>query len=121
MVQWRQVIRDLHEESWGFDWATHLAELNARLELAGPDAFGLPPGLPPAWVVGDLDALAAGEWVLVVSLNQARREDDEGWQIVRLAAETIAQPGTHARMPGDRVPGVDENLRRCVIELVGVD
>ena len=83
MVQWRQVIRDLHEESWGFDWATHLAELNARLELAGPDAFGLPPGLPPAWVVGDLDALAAGEWVLVVSLNQARREDDEGWHVAQ--------------------------------------
>lgn len=83
MVQWRQAIRELHEKSWGFDWATHLTKLNARLGLAGPDAFRLPPGLPPAWVVGDLDTLAAGEWVLVVSLNQARREGDEGWHVAQ--------------------------------------
>ena len=54
-----------------------------RLSLTERDAFGLPPGLPPAWVVGDLDAVPAGEWVLVVSLNQARREEEEDWHVAQ--------------------------------------
>jgi len=83
MVQWQQAIRDLHNEAWGYDWDTHLARVNARLRLTGPNAFGLPPGLPPAWVVGDLESLPVSEWVLVVSLNQARRADEAGWHVAQ--------------------------------------
>lgn len=79
--RWSDMIRRMHDESWDLDWYAHVAELNEQLGLTGPDAFGLPRGLPPSWVVGDLEALPPGEWVLVVSLNQARREDGEAWHV----------------------------------------
>ncbi|MBM4410418.1 MAG: hypothetical protein FJ037_03675 [Chloroflexi bacterium] len=77
---WAQSLRELHNDHFGFDWDSHVRRLNERLGLTGRDEFGLPaPGLPPAWFVGDVEGLRPGEWVLVISLNQARREEDEGW------------------------------------------
>jgi hypothetical protein len=40
-------------------------------------------GLPPAWFVGDVAALQPNEWVLVLSLNQARREEDDDWHLAQ--------------------------------------
>jgi len=77
---WVQSLRELHDDHFGFDWDSHVRRLNLRLGLTDRDEFGLPaPGLPPAWFVGDVEGLRPGEWVLVISLNQARREEDEGW------------------------------------------
>lgn len=76
---WIAELRSLHDSKFAFDWDGHVRALNERLQLSGEDEFGLPaPGLPPSWFVGDIEALRE-PWVLVVSLNQARREDDEDW------------------------------------------
>ena len=76
---WVVELRGLHDSNFAFDWNGHVRTLNERLQLSGEDEFGLPaPGLPPSWFVGDIEALQR-PWVLVVSLNQARREGDEGW------------------------------------------
>ena len=79
-ASWVQSLREIHDSYFDFPWDQHLRDLNARLGLAGRDEFGLPAaGLPPAWFVGDVEVLRPGEWVLVISLNQARREEDEAW------------------------------------------
>ena len=76
---WVVELRGLHDSNFAFDWNGHVRTLNERLQLSGEDEFGLPaPGLPPSWFVGDIEALQR-PWVLVVSLNQARREGHESW------------------------------------------
>ena len=80
---WLEELRRIHDESFNYDWTAHLQRLNTSLELAGPDAFGLPVGLPPAWFVGDVEQLAPHEWVLVLSLNQARRDEDDEWHLAQ--------------------------------------
>ena len=80
---WTAELRSLHDSSFAFDWDSHVRALNERLQLSGTDEFGLPaPGLPPSWFVGDVEALRR-PWVLVVSLNQARREGDEDWHLAQ--------------------------------------
>lgn len=80
---WLDGIRELHDASFSVDWASHLAELNARLDLSGDDRFGLPAGLPPSWFVGDIEVLVPRRWVLVLSLNQARRDEDDDWHLAQ--------------------------------------
>lgn len=77
---WLHDLRALHDSYFSYDWDSHVRRLNRRLGLTGRNEFGLPaPTLPPAWFVGDVEALVPGKWVLVISLNQARREEDEAW------------------------------------------
>lgn len=81
---WTDELRRLHDSNFAFDWDGHVRALNERLQLTGADEFGLPAaGLPPSWFVGDVAALEPRRWVLIVSLNQARREDEEGWHRAR--------------------------------------
>jgi hypothetical protein len=80
---WLTELRRLHDSHFGDDWDGHLRALNERLQLSGADKFGLPPGLPPSWFVGDVAALRPRRWALVVSLNQARREKGDGWHLSR--------------------------------------
>ncbi len=75
---WVRELRRLHDENFHWDWKGHVGSLNRELGLDGPNELGLPaPELPPPWFVGDVESLQAHEWALVVSLNQARREEDE--------------------------------------------
>ncbi len=80
---WTAELRRLHDEHFEFDWERHVRALNKRLRLSGKDEFGLAPGLPPSWLVGDVAALTPRQWVLVVSLNQARRQEDDAWHVAR--------------------------------------
>lgn len=83
MPRWLTELRSIHDEFFTYDWTAHLRSLNARLGLTGRDEFGLPFGLPPAWFVGDVEVLQPDEWVLVLSLNQARREEDNDWHLAQ--------------------------------------
>ncbi len=75
---WFRELRQLHDENFHEDWTTHLDALNRELGLSGTAAFGTPArSLAPSWFVGDVEALPPRQWVLVISLNQARREEDE--------------------------------------------
>ncbi len=81
---WVHELRELHDSNFGFDWDSHVQALNEQLQLHGLDEFGLAaPGLPPVWFVGNVEALAPDGWVLVVSLNQARRERDGAWHLAQ--------------------------------------
>ena len=82
MKTWVRRLRDLHDESFALDWSSHLEALSRSLSL-GSDPLATPaPGLPPSWFVGDVEAIEPGRWVLVVSLNQAYRPDDE-WHLAQ--------------------------------------
>ena len=48
-------------------------------------------------------------------------EDHEGRQVLGLGPQAVADPGTHAGLPGPRRAGVAEDLRRPVVEVVGGD
>lgn len=50
---WLRELRTLHDESFAFNWQQHLADVNERYDLSGPDAFGLPTALPRACFAGD--------------------------------------------------------------------
>ena len=77
---WVRELRTLHDENFDYPWNEHIGALNAAMGLEGRHAFGLAaPTLAPSWLVGDVEAVEPGRWVLVVSLNQARREEDEAW------------------------------------------
>lgn len=77
-ASWIRELRRLHGENFHRDWKSHVGALNRELGLRGRGEPGLPaPELPPPWFVGDVEALREDEWVLVFSLNQARREEDE--------------------------------------------
>ncbi len=81
---WFRELRQLHDENFREDWTSHVNALNRELGLTGPDAFGLPArGLPPSWCVGDVEAVPPRQWVLAISLNQARREEDEEWHLAQ--------------------------------------
>lgn len=68
----------------GADWDERVRGLNGRLGLTERDEFGLPgPGLPPPLFVGDVESLQPREWVMVISLNQARREEEEAWHLAQ--------------------------------------
>lgn len=76
---WVHTLRDLHDSNFDFDWDAHLRDLNIRLGRTD-DPFSLPAaGLAPPWFVGDVEALRPRKWVLVVSLNQARKKADKPW------------------------------------------
>jgi hypothetical protein len=49
-----------------------------------------------------------------------RGQHDETRQILRLGAEPVQQPRTHARPALDRRAGVHEGVRRIVVDLIGV-
>ena len=69
---WWTRVKALHEWSLGYDWATHIRELNATNGLTGDFALAPPiPSWPPAWFNGDIEHLQPNAWVLVVSLNPA--------------------------------------------------
>ena len=81
---WVVELRKLHDENFDFDWDEHIRGLNAAMEIERRHAFGLAaPRLAPSWLVGDVEAVELGRWVLVVSLNQARREEDEASHAAR--------------------------------------
>ncbi len=81
---WVRDLRKLHDENFDFDWDEHIGALNEAMGLEGRHAFGLAaPTLAPSWLVGDVEAVEPGRWVLVVSLNQARREEDEASHAAR--------------------------------------
>ena len=81
---WFRELRQLHDENFREDWTSHVSALNRELGLTGPDAFGVPArGLSPPWFVGDVEAVPPRQWVLVISLNQARREEDEEWHLAQ--------------------------------------
>lgn len=68
---WYQPIRDEFDRSFDDPWDARLAQFNNRPYVKTMKTrFLLPrPGLPPAWFNGNIPALQAGEWVLVVSIN----------------------------------------------------
>ena len=77
---WIRELRELHDQSFHYDWVTHLQAVNQTLGLAGRRELATPaPGLPPSWFVGDVEALQPGRWVLSVGLNQKRSPQDEAW------------------------------------------
>ena len=81
---WVRELRKLHDENFDFGWDEHIEALNAAMGLEGRHALGLAaPTLAPSWLVGDVEAVEPGRWVLVVSLNQARREEDEASHAAR--------------------------------------
>ena len=81
---WDARLRKLHDKNFDFDWDEHIRALNEERGLEGRHAFGLAaPTLAPSWLVGDVEAAEPGRWVLVVSLNQARREEDEASHLAR--------------------------------------
>ena len=81
---WFRELRQLHDKNFHEDWTSHIDALNRELGLTGPDALALPaPGLAPPWFVGDVEAVPPRQWVLVISLNQARREEDEEWHLAQ--------------------------------------
>ena len=80
---WISELRRIHDENFTFDWDGHVRSVNERLQLSGRDQFGLIPGLPPAWFVGDVAAVTPEHWVLVVSLNQARDSDGDSWHLAQ--------------------------------------
>ena len=85
---WFRELRQLHDENFREDWTSHVSALNRELGLTGPDAFGVPArGLPPPWFVGDVEAVPPRQWVLVISLNQARREENEEWHLAQRYTE----------------------------------
>ncbi len=85
---WFRELRQLHDENFREDWTSHVDALNRELGLTGHAAFGLPArGLPPSWCVGDVEAVPPRQWVLVISLNQARREEDEEWHLAQRYTE----------------------------------
>ena len=51
----------------------------------------------------------------------ARAEDDEAGQVLRLAAQAVADPGPHARPAEDHRPGGHHDLAGRVVEGVGGD
>ena len=81
---WVRELRRLHDENFDYPWDQHIGALNAAIGLEGRHAFGLAaPTLAPSWLVGDVEVVEPGRWVLVVSLNQARREEDEASHTAR--------------------------------------
>ena len=87
---WVRELREIHDSNFGGDWGEHVGALNRRLGLSGPDELALPaPTLAPVWFAGNVEALPAREWVLVVSLNQRRQRGDEPWhEAQRYTAES---------------------------------
>ncbi|MEX2235945.1 MAG: hypothetical protein WEB00_00215 [Dehalococcoidia bacterium] len=81
---WWSELRRLHDGMFGLvaDWRHHVRSLNERLpELR--DAPLTTPGnnnLPPTLFNGDIEALQAGRWLLVISLNPAMEtERKQAW------------------------------------------
>ena len=71
-ARWWTRIKALDDWSVGYDWTSHINELNAKHGLTGDAALAPPiPGWPPAWFNGDIEQLTPNNWVLVVSLNPA--------------------------------------------------
>lgn len=67
---WLPELRSLFEQSTEVDWGSHMAELNQRLGLQGPDGFRSSfAGLPPIWFNGDIESIEPRDWTLVISLN----------------------------------------------------
>src|SRR6187401_2789613 len=60
---------------------------------------------------------AAPAALAAVRVVLPRNQDDEGGQILVVAAQAVAEPRADAGAPDDLVPGVHEDLRRRVIEL----
>ena len=77
---WVEQLRELHDQAFSVDWATHLGALNRSLALTGPHELTTPARkCPPSWFVGDVEALEPGRWVLVISLNQKRHDAGQGF------------------------------------------
>ena len=74
-----------------------------------------------------LDALVNGRQVTGapdgftrIRIFAAGGENDEAGEILVFRAEAIGSPGTDGRGTGERGAGVDEELSRTVVKLVGV-
>jgi hypothetical protein len=49
-----------------------------------------------------------------------RKQDDIPWQILVLGTQPVGRPSPQRRVPQTRLPGMNKQLRRRVIELVGL-
>ena len=56
---------------------------------------------------------------LVLAAFAKRGEHDEAGQVLRLVAQAVSHPSTHARTPGDLRAGVHEHVRRIVVDGFG--
>ncbi len=67
---WFDPIWRLHNEHFDDAWPARVRDFNKHIGYASEAKFFTPHSeLPPPWFNGDVQALMAGQWVLIVSIN----------------------------------------------------